>query len=178
MQKASVASITYDAFSRHEAGVPRILLVADIPQEIRDQYPYAVTTLLSYRARDNGLPLAGEFDRISALEGKIIHALRQSGYLHAGHITGNGNSRVVFYGPENGPALVEVKTGLLSKTKVELAYRHDPNWEIFRHELEPTEFEFETCRSRPLMTKLKEVGDNHATVRTVDFAAKFASNEA
>ncbi len=153
-------------------------MVADIPPEMRDRNPYAVTARLPYRAKENGFPSAAELGRISALEDRIIRALHQSGFLHAGHVTSNGVTRVVLYGPANSPASLKVRAGLISKICIDFETRHDPNWELFREVLEPTESEYESSRFRPLMKKLTELGDDHTKSRTVEFAVLFASNEA
>lgn len=171
-------SAPYLLFSREEAGLPKIVTTVALNPEERPNLPFQVTARLPYQAKDNGLPVNDELNRVARIEDQLVEALKPLGGLHLGHITSAGAMLVAFRMPEKAPVEITVKTGLLRKEQVELISRHDPEWVWYETEMAPDEIESEMGRNQQLLITLQEHGDQHQKPRPVDFGAFFPTADA
>lgn len=146
-----------------------------VDEQRRQTLSVVVTCTFQYPAMPNGMP--SDLKAIYKTEEALEHALVGERAFHVGHVLGGGWCRVVFYAPRPVPSSIEVKLGLFKKTKLTLESRPDPEWTVYENELKPTPVEQAIEKSRPLFKVLESHGDVATSVRKVDFAALFASEQ-
>lgn len=160
-----------------ERGLPRIVSIDPFDEGIRAEKHYAIVARLSFQARQDGLPVQGELQRVHHLEDEIEKSLRSIEATWLGHVTYNGTLLVLYYAPKPAPSSISVKAGFLKKEQISLESRHDPSWTVYEVEMEPTEIELELMHFAQLYSALAKHGDDHSLEREVDFSAKFSSEE-
>lgn len=142
----------------------------------RSAYRFVAVHVALFDQERNGLPTRGELERLHKLRDGIEKVLATYGTVTAGHRMANGRARLISYCRAKPPISISVKTGLFKSESLALDVRDDPDWELYRSEIEPTPLEFEEARSWMLLQKLKEAGDRPEAPREVDFAATFPSD--
>ena len=166
----------YFLAARTESGLPRLITVAEITNEERQQFPYVLLIDLPYRALDNELPARGELDRVVAIEEKLIATLGKD-VLHLGHITFQGKMKVAFASSQEVPPSLTVKTGFLKKQTYTVEARKDPSWAWFEYNMQLTPLEIEAARLRQIIQALTSHGDVPSKAREVEFFSYFPSRE-
>lgn len=150
----------------------------DIPEEERAIRPYRITARWEYEARGNGFPVRGGVDLIDKLENRLMSQLAPIGALWIAHRYGQGRVTVTAYARQEAEATVSVRSGLLSKKVIELSSHHDPDWEFYRQELEPSEMQKRWTMYQPLIMMLAKQGDVEEKPRPVDFNLDFPTQAA
>lgn len=152
--------------------------VFDVPHQDRAVRPYRITATWTYEARPNGFPVRGGVDLIDRLENRLFAQLQSIGAIWLGHTYGCGSVSVTFAARERAPDLLMVRRGLLSKVSIKLTSHHDPDWDHYRMELEPSEMQRRWSIYQPLLMMLAKDGDVAEKPRPVDFNLDFPNEAA
>ncbi len=147
----------------------------------QDDHPslgHVLATSLQYQPTPSGFPDSKDYKHLISLEDRLDEALAGQGFVHFGHILGDGRFLVVFRGSQPGPTEITVKLGLLRKETVQLFRRFDERWEWHEAELVPTRRERVSSGQQDLHDQLKESGNVATIPRPVDFTARFRTADA
>ena len=167
---------TFFQFSRLSNGIPYLVTVLEVNDQVKAMAPQLVTVEIPYTAREDGLPASGELSKALRVEGAII-SLLGSDFLYLGHITHAGKVKVAFHSSRPASPSLTVKTGFLQKQTVLLETRLDPQWLWFESNMAPSSVEKEIGRNQELARTLAQHGDDPSKEREIDFFAHFGAKQ-
>lgn len=122
------------------------------------------------RPRPDGLSSDEEFDDLVAVEDRVAAGARDGNSIYAGRNTSGGNRDLYFYVADLGRFEDAVRAAMkgFPHYQFETRAREDPDWEVYRDFLYPSEANRQCIMNRRVREQLRLRGDNADVARQID----------
>lgn len=141
---------------------------------------HLVTLRLDARAwRENGFPSADDFEDVYALEDSLDKGLDAYTERYVGRQVGKQGYMLYVYAelPEHTQESLRKLTSNLASRRPRLDLREDPDWEVYRRTLYPTDDEWQRIKDEQVLARLREHDDDLTKPREVDHWLYFESRD-